>query len=155
MTGDRSRLDFVNGLADLLQDLEQQARDTDFEGVFAPFREFFTARNEHIRSARPDSVAATPDLSLSSSQMKERISRVPIVTTGLIASLIHERHRDNSAPASTRGLLFGTDFEPTDVKQARANNIPETTPVETLEKELDRLVNQVADVTVESMKSKS
>lgn len=151
---DRTSVSSVDGLADVLRDIERQFRDADYEVVIESFREFM-ARERLTISPAQESFATTWAPLTESSPRKSGNSRIPIVTESLQPSLIHESHPNHRTSTSSRGLLFGTDFETTSLDQERTANVPTEPPVRRLEKELDRLVNQIADQTIESLKPKS
>lgn len=153
MTDGRVILDSASDLANILSGVARDARNADFENVLGPFCQSLAEREEQATAADQPLVGMVPMFSCPAATKKKGAARIQIVTEAIAPSLIHESRPDNRTPASARGLLFGPDFERASFEPETAPNVRANTDFARLEKELDRLVNQIADITVESMKS--
>ena len=148
MTPLREIFDSADGLESVLLDLSQKMTGTDYKSILEPFQAVIASREAEMFSGQHDSNGAAWARLALSTLAKKHSPQILVQSGDLETSLIHVGGRGNVASTTPVGLLFGTEVPYASFQQDGTNHIPARPPVGLSAKDLDKLLDQVADQTV-------
>lgn len=148
------QIDGLQFLGGIFQEVENDFREMNYEETLRGFRDEISGEQAgHFESRRDSTGSVWPPLA--EYTIRKKGHDIPLVETGeMKKSVLDSGHGDHIEGFTHRGLLFGTSDEKAIFHQEGTRKIPARPFIGLSAGLLDKMVDGVADRTVEGLKFK-
>jgi len=142
----------IDEFATVIDGIGQQVSAMDYSETLGDFLPTIAEQHAEMFGGEHDSNGSPWAQLAPSTVARKGHSRILFETGALMESLVSVGGENNIAESFPRGLVFGTSDEKALFHQNGTSRMPARPPVGLSEETLDKLVDRVADATVEKLK---
>lgn len=144
-------LDGFGSIESLFHDMAERVENADYTEVLEPFQQTLAEQHAGMFAGEFDSNLIDWEPLKPSTIKRKGHDRILVEHGDLMRSLVTVGGSDNVHDVQPRGLIYGTSDPKALFHQFGTVKMPARPPVGVSEENLDKLVDQVADSTVEIM----
>lgn len=152
MTLIKESLGSIDELGGILLDVENRALYSDVRDTLDQFQQTLADQHAGMFSGQYDSNLVPWEALRPSTIAKKGHDRILFESGDLMASLMNLGGPGHIGETNERWMTFGTEVPYATFHQEGTSKFPARPPVGVTEENVDKLVNSVADATVENMK---